>query len=1403
MSDFDSLFSDLKLPLYGVRLPEFSIEDRLKKAHGLKEDASSYDFILQVCRTNFKKLNIPKDQYSKYSDRVKYELETIKELGFLDYIVLVWSVINYCDENSIPVGLGRGSAAGSLILYLLGVTKVDPIRYELFFERFISKIRSKKQVVDGITYLDGSLICDVDLDICYYNRNRVIKFLEERFSGKTCKILTLTTLSGKILIKECGKIIDNKPETEMNEVSSLIPKVFGQIKDLKEAYGEVPEFQKWCDANPRSYKTALKLRGLIKNKSVHASGMMLSYHPIAESCPTELTSDKERVSSYDMNWVSVFNVKLDLLGLRSVSVVSRVCELVKIKKEDIDFNDSFIYQQLHDLKYPHGIFQIEAGTNFSVCKKVKPKNLEELSGVLALARPGALEFVDQYANYTNTGSYESVHPFFDSVLKDSGGVCLAEGTKIVNADTGFEFSIENEAECLGSTVFSLDQDNNLTKSKITNWYHNGKKQVFKISFDYKLSTIEATDNHKFLTLNGWRELKDLKVGDYVAEPSHLCSSGRKSFDKHKLAALGYLLSDGSLTNGSSVCFVSKDDRLLKKYKQSVQLGFANTAIGELTQIRDVTRITSRKKTGKYHQPSDLLLWLRDLKLKTDNGGCDSYEKFIPNFIFGLDKESISVFLAALFDGDGMSLKETFNYKTVSRQLASDLQKLLLRIGFQSKVYGNSISGYNITVESPSAFFNQVGKYFERENLSRFKNNFGTTRRVFPLNYLLEEIRKEGVHIIKRALARDTGISRSTLKFKQKFISESVFRAIAEYYGLTSALMSLNTNWASIKSISASGHKDVYDVSVEDTHNFVANSVFAHNCAYQEQLMKMSNKIGFTLDEAEVLRRIVGKKKVEEVKKWKEKISDKIKENNLDPEIGDILWRILENSANYSFNKCAFEEELVEEKSRGKIMLKDVQIGDMVKAYDIDKDVNHFVEVLDVMANERKLHEITLEDGRTLKISLEHKLLCGDKVMRPLEEIIGNGYSVLTDQPYSEAVVATVKKQNIVSIRPVSVKKTIDLEVNHKDHNFYAGGFVSSNSHSVSYSALAATTVYLKFKYPKEFFLALLEMTKHEPAPLQEISKIQKELRHFGIKLLGPHILKSETDFSIQGNDIRYGLSSIKGISEKTMEKLNNFKSEHSNKFEVFEAAKEVRLPIGVTSALIQAGALDGFSSSRSRVVLEAQLWNILTENEKILSIQHGPNHDFDLLKVVKSLSETKNENGKLLIKESRLATIKKKYDPYLKIYQQNNKSESFANWYYENKLLGYSYDKCLKDIFVSKMPNLKNTSEVFEGGGGSVYLIGKVDEASEFVARNEKKTKTFKMMVSDEMGSCAVLMFNDKIDVAKSENEGKLPEEGDIVIIKGSKKTDCIFAETVVIQTLKIYTKLSELTEKSLDDEAK
>lgn len=845
--NLSSKFEDVDLGLHGVRLPEFNIESSTKRHLNLSEDASNYDFLRALSLNGFKELKIDKSlpEYKKYVDRAKYELETLKELGFIDYVLLVWDVINFCKTSDIPIGLGRGSAAGSLILYLIGVTRIDPVKYNLYFERFISKIRAKKQVVDGITYLDGSLMCDVDLDICYYNRHKVLEYLETKFKGKTSKILTLNTLSGKLLIKECGKIVGEKTEEEMTMISSLIPKIFGQVKDITTAYEEIEKFKEWCDENKEVYQIALKLRDLIKNKGVHPSGVLLSYNDLEKVCPTEFSSDKEPVSSFDMNWVSLFNIKLDILGLRSVSVVDDVCKNIGIKVQDIDLNHNSIYLNLQDLKSPHGLFQIEADTNFKVCQKVKPKNLEELSGVLALARPGALQFVDKYAKYTNTGEYESIHPFFDEILKQTGGVAL----------------------------------------------------------------------------------------------------------------------------------------------------------------------------------------------------------------------------------------------------------------------------------------------------------------------------------------------------------------------------------------------------------------------YQEQLMQMAHKIGFTLDEAEILRRIVGKKKIDEIKAWKKKIESKVKENKLPKEVGEILWKIMEDSANYSFNK----------------------------------------------------------------------------------------------------------------------------------------------SHSLAYAALAAVTIYLKFNHPQQFFLSLLKMSRNEPDPIGEISKIQKEMHEFNIELLPPHIIKSDMDFSTEDKNIRFGLLSIKGISDKSIEKLNSFRNKYSNKFEIFQAAEEADLNIGVLSALIQAGALSGFSQSRSKIVLEAQLWNILTSKEKKYAISFADKFDYDLIKIIKHLNKFTDEKNHVVIKDNRLKTIKNKYDPYLKIYNQNSKSESFANWYYEKKLLGYTYDKSLKEIFSEKRENLHYIIDVMDIQiNTKVAFVGQIEEIFSGVSKNEKKTRYVRLKISDETSYVNVLIFNDNIENNKLLNNKNF-EEGNIVIVKGLKKDDCIFGDLVAIQDQQIYMKLNDL----------
>ena len=192
-------------------------------------------------------------------------------------------------------------------------------------------------------------MCDIDMDVCYYKRKNVLKYLEQEFKGKTSKIRTLNTLSGKLVMKECGKTVEDKSETEMNHVSAMIPKVFGQVKDISEAYEEVDDFRNWCDENPRTYQTAQKIKGLVKNKGVHPSAILLSYDNIIKSCPLELDSEKEKISSYNMDWSQMFNVKLDVLGLRTVSVVDQACKFIGIKVEDVDLDHESIYQNLFDL----------------------------------------------------------------------------------------------------------------------------------------------------------------------------------------------------------------------------------------------------------------------------------------------------------------------------------------------------------------------------------------------------------------------------------------------------------------------------------------------------------------------------------------------------------------------------------------------------------------------------------------------------------------------------------------------------------------------------------------------------------------------------------------------------------------------------------------------------------------------------------------------------------------------------------------------------------------------------------------------------------------------------------------------------------------------------------------------
>ncbi len=437
----------------GVELPKTIVKSSKLKEIGLNADSSTKEILYELARKGLREKGITKYKNKDvYFERTKQELETFEELGFTDYILLNWDVLNFCHDNKIPTGAGRGSAAGSLVLYLLGVTNIDPIPNSLFFERFVSKSRAKK-VTDkkGKEFLVGSLLPDVDSDISYDQRHKVISYIEKQHEGRTAKILTFNTFSSKLCIKEAAKYFDEASEERAMRISDSIPKLHGQVLPLETAFVESDKFREWAREHYHTYKNALKVQGLPKNTGVHPSGIAICSQKISDVVPLQKTKDGDLVTGYNMDDVADLMVKFDILGLRTLTIAHKCCEKVNIDIDDIDPNDDFIYEKLQDFKHPAGLFQISAETNYRVCKDVKPENLTELSDVIALARPAALEHVQTYIQQKRALTELNLHPELDKILSWSKNVILFQEQIMQIANKVFGFTLE-EAETLRRIV---------------------------------------------------------------------------------------------------------------------------------------------------------------------------------------------------------------------------------------------------------------------------------------------------------------------------------------------------------------------------------------------------------------------------------------------------------------------------------------------------------------------------------------------------------------------------------------------------------------------------------------------------------------------------------------------------------------------------------------------------------------------------------------------------------------------------------------------------------------------------------------------------------------------------------------------------------------------------------------
>ena len=321
------------------------------------------------------------------------------------------------------------------------------------------------------------------------------------------------------------------------------------------------------------------------------------------------------------------------------------------------------------------------------------------------------------------------------------------------------------------------------------------------------------------------------------------------------------------------------------------------------------------------------------------------------------------------------------------------------------------------------------------------------------------------------------------------------------------------------------------------------------------------------------------------------------------------------------------------------------------------------------------------------------------------------------------------------------------------------------------------------------------MALHEPEPLGEISLISKELPFFNIELLQPDLSKSKIDFSIEGSDIRYGLNAMKGVSAKSLESLINFRGvEFDDIYDVFLTAKSCGLNIGILCSLIQAGALDSMTDDRSKTVLHACAFNLLTDRVKRNIVALGEEHGFDVLQSIFKCVREKivGDDKRPIFTDRTFATFKKRYDRYRRIYDLNKRHEMFANWFFEKEILGYSYSYNLREVFLDN--DFTSVHEITESNPKIVHIVGVIDDLISGVSK--AKNKYIRMTVSDETGSIDCILMDSKRSKALTkylDSGAKRPKKKNVAVFVGKRSDDALFVDNLRIVDENIYMKLSEL----------
>ncbi|MBI4308825.1 MAG: DNA polymerase III subunit alpha [Candidatus Omnitrophica bacterium] len=370
--------------------------------------------------------------------RLAHELKTIEDMGFTGYFLIVWDFISYAKSIGVPVGPGRGSAAGSLVSYLLGITDLDPIKYGLLFERFLNPGRRSMP--------------DIDIDFCYERRNEVIEYVGKKYgSANVAQIITFGSMQAKAAVRDVGRAF-GMAYADVDRIAKLIPNAIGITID--EALNVEPQLKELVETDKTArqlLETAQVLEGLNRHASIHAAGVVISDKPLIEYVPLFKSSDGQVTTAFDMDGISKIGLlKMDFLGLRTLTVITETVKLIKKHKgldvdiEQVPLDDPKAYAMLGQAE-ACGVFQLESGGMRDLLKKMKPSQFEDLIAILALYRPGPMGsgMLDDFIRRKrgeNKVTYP--HPKLEEALKATYGIILYQEQvmQIASVLAGFDMS---------------------------------------------------------------------------------------------------------------------------------------------------------------------------------------------------------------------------------------------------------------------------------------------------------------------------------------------------------------------------------------------------------------------------------------------------------------------------------------------------------------------------------------------------------------------------------------------------------------------------------------------------------------------------------------------------------------------------------------------------------------------------------------------------------------------------------------------------------------------------------------------------------------------------------------------------------------------------------------------------